>query len=152
MKNEKGLGVIGIILIIIVIIALVIISVNLINNYMAKQEEESIKSNMLLIQGACRVIKQNSIAQKKDDIFIGTKISEMTEDQIINEFKSKNIVEQEKYDKYYCLNNENLRELNLEIENEENSYYLVNYDDDEIIITSGYRDKYKLSEIIELEK
>ena len=51
------------------------------------------------------------------------------------------------YEKYYCLNNENLKQLKLEIENEENSYYLINYDDDEVIITSGYNGKYKLSEI-----
>ena len=58
-----------------------------------------------------------------------------------------NIIQEADYGKYYCLNNENLKQLNLDIENEEGSYYLVDYDDDIIIITKGYEGKYKLSEI-----
>ncbi len=147
MKSENGLGIISIILIIIVIAAIVTASVFFINKKIDDSKESDIKSNMLLIEGATKVLKQNSIVQKNTDMFVGTKISDMPDDELINNFKALNIIEESQYEKYYCLNNENLKQLNLDIENEEDSYYLVNYDEDIIIITKGYEGKYKLSEI-----
>lgn len=147
MKSENGLGIIGIIFIIIIIAGLITGAVYIINKNIDKEENDQIRSNMLLIQGTCNRLKQESVRQKKTDMFVGTKISEMNEDEIINDFKGKNVIPEDQYEKYYCLNNDNLKSLNLDIENEENSYYLVNYDDNEVIITKGYNDKYKLSEI-----
>ncbi len=149
MKKEEGLGIVGIIIIVIVIVGLIIGAVFLINRNVNDEKDEDIKANMLLIQGATRVLKQKSIVEKNTESFVGTKISEMPDDEIINNFKALNIIEEASYEKYYCLNNENLKQLNLEIENEEGSYYLVNYDEDIIIITKGYQGKYKLSEISE---
>ena len=147
MKKENGLGIISIILIIIVIAGIVTVSVFFINKKIDDSKESDIKANMLLIEGATKVLKQNSIVQKNTDMFVGTKISEMPDDELINNFKALNIIEESQYEKYYCLNNENLKQLKLDIENEEDSYYLVNYDEDIIIITKGYEGKYKLSEI-----
>ena len=147
MKKENGLGIISVILIIIVIASIVTTSVFFINKKIDDSKESDIKANMLLIEGATKVLKQNSIVQKNTDMFVGTKISEMPDDELINNFKALNIIEESQYEKYYCLNNENLKQLKLDIENEEDSYYLVNYDEDIIIITKGYEGKYKLSEI-----
>ena len=147
MKKENGLGIISVILIIIVIAGIVTASVLLINKTIDEGKDNDIKANMLLIEGATKVLKQNSIVQKNTDMFVGTKISDMPEDELINNFKTLNIIEESEYGKYYCLNNENLKQLNLDIENEEGSYYLVNYDDDIVIITKGYEGKYKLSEL-----
>ena len=147
MKKENGLGIISVILIIIVIASIVTTSVFFINKKIDDSKESDIKANMLLIEGATKVLKQNSIVQKNTDMFVGTKISEMPDDELINNFKALNIIEESQYEKYYCLNNDNLKELKLDIENEEDSYYLVNYDEDIIIITKGYEGKYKLSEI-----
>ena len=149
MKSENGLGIISIIIIIVIIAGLITGAVIYINKSLDTEKSEDIKSNMLLIQGATRVLKQNSIVQKNTDMFVGTKISEMQDDDIINKFKALNIIEESQYEKYYCLNNDNLKQLNIEVQNEEGSYYLVNYDDDVIIITKGYEGKYKLSEISE---
>ena len=147
MKKENGLGIISVILIIIVIASIVTTSVFFINKKIDDSKESDIKANMLLIEGATKVLKQNSIVQKNTDMFVGTKISEMPDDELINNFKALNIIEESQYEKYYCLNNDNLKQLKLDIENEEDSYYLVNYDEDIIIITKGYEGKYKLSEI-----
>ncbi len=147
MRSEKGLGIIGIIIIIMIIIALAVGTTFLIKNYIAKEKGIDIKQNMLSIQGACKVLKQDSIVKKNTDMFVGTKLSDMNEDNLMNDFKSKGIIAESDYEKYYCLNNDNLEQLNLGIQNEENSYYLINYDDNEVIITSGYNGKYKLSEI-----
>ena len=35
-----------------------------------------------------------------------------------------------------------------EVQNEKDSYYIVNYDDNEVYITKGYDGKYKLSEMM----
>ena len=147
MKSEKGLGIIGIILIIIIIAGLITGAVFFIKTRINNEKNDSIRSDMLLIQGTCAKIKQESIKAKNTDMYVGTKISDMNEDEIINNFKGLNIVPEDQYEKYYCLNNDNLKALNLDIQNEEGSYYLINYDDNEVIITKGYQGKYKLSEI-----
>ena len=147
MKSEKGLGIIGIILIIIIIAGLITGAVFVINKSINSEKNDQVRSNMLLIQGKCAKLKQESIKAKNTDMYIGTKISDMNEDELINKFKELNVIPKDQYEKYYCLNNDNLKALNLEIENEENSYYLINYDEGEVIITKGYEGKYKLSEI-----
>ena len=147
MKSEKGLGIIGIILIIIIIAGLITGAVFVVNKSINSEKNDQVRSNMLLIQGKCAKLKQESIKAKNTDMYIGTKISDMNEDELINKFKELNVIPEDQYEKYYCLNNDNLKALNLEIENEENSYYLINYDEGEVIITKGYEGKYKLSEI-----
>lgn len=147
MNSEKGIGLIKILIIVVIIIALIITGVIWINKNINKENHESIKANMLKIQGACRVLKNDSIVKKNTDMFVGTKITDMPDDEIINNFKSLNIIEEAQYEKFYCLNNDNLKALNIEVENEEGSYYLVDYDDDIVIITKGLDGKYKLSDI-----
>ena len=66
----------------------------------------------------------------------------------------KNIITSEECEKYYVLKDENLQELSLEITNEEQSYYIVNYDTLEIIITKGceYEEGKTLYKYSEIEK
>ena len=69
------------------------------------------------------------------------------DDPIIKEFLNKNIIPEEEYKNYYVLTDDDLKRLDVDVKNEENAYYLVNYTSDEVIITSGLNGKYKLSEI-----
>ncbi len=71
---------------------------------------------------------------------------------IIDEFKERKAISEEDYKKYYVLTDKNLEELKLDVRNEEGSYYLINYEANEVIITKGYEGKYKLSEIEEARK
>ena len=57
--------------------------------------------------------------------------------------------------KYYVLKDQDLQEAGLEITNYEDSYYLVNYDEYEIIMTKGFKYNktetlYRLSQIKEV--
>jgi len=52
-----------------------------------------------------------------------------------------------KYFLYYILYDEDLKKLELEIKNLDNSLYIVNYDSGEVYITNPYKGKYRLSEI-----
>ena len=147
MKKEDGLNMLGIIIIICIIIALVTISILNIKKSIKIESTKEIKSNMLLIQGAAKVAKQNDIAKKKENALVGTKLNEIEDNEIISNFKALNIIEESAYEKYYMLTNEDLEKLNIKVWNEGGAYYLVNYDDNEVIITSGINGKYKLSDM-----
>ena len=72
--------------------------------------------------------------------------------QIINEFLKENVLQEDEYDKFYVLKDEDMQKAELQITNYEGSYFLVNYDDYEIVVTKGFeynKDEklYKLSEI-----
>ena len=62
----------------------------------------------------------------------------MQDDSIISDFLNKNIIDSSKLDKYYALSNDDLESMELDIQNEENSYYVVNYEENTVYITKGY--------------
>lgn len=146
MKREEAKGMIKMVLSIIIIALLIVGGYHYIKNKNTDSKNEDIKSNMLLIQGAGSVLKENSIVKKDDSILIGTKLSEM-DNELVNEFKNKGIVEEKDYSNYFVLTNDDLKKMKLDVLNEENSYYLINYTENEVVITSGHNGKYKLSDI-----
>ena len=146
MYKENGKGMVKMIISIIVIVALVILAYFYWNNIKTKKKSDDVRSNMLLIQGTCSVLKENITITKQETNYVGTKLSEM-DDEIINEFKNKHIIEESDYEKFYALKNEDLQKFNLNFRNEKNAYYLINYETDEVIITNSYNGKYKLSEL-----
>ena len=80
----------------------------------------------------------------------------MKEEPLIKEFLNQNIISEEEYEKYYVLTDADLEKLGLEISNYENSFFLINYDNYEIITTKGCKYEkdetlYKLSDILEKE-
>lgn len=152
MKTENGMGLLAIILVIILIIALVFGGYYFIKNLVKDKKIENIKANMLLIQGKCKIIEENTKVNKNEDAIKGKKVSDMKEDTIISEFLTKGFLPQDKLDKYYVLTNEDLNSMEIDVQNEENSYYIVNYEEDSVYITKGYLDEstneivYKLEE------
>ena len=145
MKKESGLNIIGVILVMALII---IVSIFLINNYRNTKTEElgkTLKSNMQLIQGKCKVLYQDSIAKKEGVELVGKKLSEV-DNYEINVFKSLGVISEEEYEKYYVLEDEDLEKLKLELTNEAGSYYLINYETGNVIITQGINGKFTLGE------
>lgn len=141
MEKEKGMGLISIIFVIILIIALVLVAYYFLKNSKEKEQLEDIKANMLLIQGKAKIINESSKANNNTDNFKGTKVSDIKEDQIISTFLNKGLLPEDKLDKYYVLSNDDLSSMELEIKNEENSYYIVNYEENTVFITKGYENK-----------
>lgn len=89
-------------------------------------------------------------SENKDESDNSEENNNNTDDEItktINEFKNTQNITEEEYKKYYVLTDKNLEELKIDVKNEEKSYYLINYETNEVIITKGYEGKYKLSEI-----
>ena len=157
MKRENGLGMV---LMIIIIIIICLVATGVIYFYFQKKSdirENSVKSDMLLIQGACKVNYESNVMKKTTDELIGTKLSETDDNEnidkdIINGFKETQVIEEDEYDKYYVLTNEDLKELKLEVTNREGAYYVVGYEKDDVIITMGYNGKFHLSEIEDEDK
>ena len=141
MNSEKGMGIIAIIIAVLVIIGIAIFAYNFIVNTADEQKLEDIRANMLLIQGKCKILQETTKVNNNQDGLKGRKLSEMQEDSIISEFLNKNIIDSSKLDKYYALSNEDLSAMELDIKNEEKSYYVVNYEENAVYITKGYNAK-----------
>ena len=151
MKKETGMGIIAIILIILSIIALCFGAYYFVSNFMKKEKNVDIKANMLVIKGKAKVLEETSKVNNNEEGLKGKKLSEMQEDHIISEFLTKNIIDSTKLDKYYVLRNEDLKEMELDIQNEKDSYYIVNYETEEVYITKGYVNEENSSTIYKLE-
>ena len=222
MKNENGLSFLGVFFVIIFIIFIITFAIKYGFQKFNSVKCNDIKSNMLLIKGACKVISDEATVNKNTDNYIGTALTQYKsqgsqknaadqqnqdskeetqtdasqdnkeqaqtdasqdnkeqaqtdasqdnkeqastdggqnnneqtavedgkiDDPIIKEFLNKNIIPEEEYKNYYVLTDDDLKRLDVDVKNEENAYYLVNYTSDEVIITSGLNGKYKLSEI-----
>lgn len=143
MKSEKGLTLLGTV-ILIVIIALMVFSIVYFTRMQADKEKlESIRTDMLLVKAKVQTISGKYTLEKKDEILVGTKLSDMKEEKVINEFLEKELFDPEdKNKKYYVLNQENLNELELsKVVLEKNNYYIVEYISGEVYYTGGYTNK-----------
>ena len=132
MKDEKGLTYIATIILVIIIIAFAIGVILYIQQQYRNEESETIKTNMLAIQGKAKMVAEEEKALKKDFL------------------KSQNI-EIEENSKYYILKKEDLTTMGLSnINIEPNEYYIVNYDNMEVLYTKGIKvgdnEYYKLSD------
>ena len=133
---------------IVIIIAVAVVAVVNFSQKRDVKDENRIKADMLLVQGACKTLKQNQTALKKSDMIVGYAISEIGDaNKELAEFKKLGIIPEEDYSKYFILDDDCLNKLKIDVSNEKGSYYLINYDTFEVIITKGIDGKYKLSEM-----
>lgn len=141
-------------LIILLICAIAIGVVYFLKNEYDGEQLETIKTNMLLIEGKTKVIAEKVRIKEKDSTYVGTKIEKETEDDKIKELQEKNVIDLNAKDvKYYILNQSNLEELGLSNIHLEEGFYIVEYSSNEIIYSEGVEDRngsrlYKLSEFI----
>ena len=138
MKVEKGMGTIAIIISVLIIVGIAIFAYNFAVNTADEQKIEDIRANMLLIQGKCKILQETTKVNNNQDVLKGKKISDMQDDSIISDFINKNIIDSSKLDKYYALSNDDLKSMELDIQNEKDSYYVVNYEENSVYITKGY--------------
>ena len=111
------------------------------------QKDRNVRADMLLIQGVAKVKKSRFNVSKKSEELVGVKLSDRLDDAIIRKFIIDLNIPAEDYSKYYILYDEDLKKLELEIKNLDNSLYIFNYDSGEVYITNPYKGKYRLSEI-----
>lgn len=156
MKSNNGMGVIQLIISIVMIAIIVALGVYYVRMKYDQAKVQTAKTDMLLVEWKAKDAIEKQTVKGEEKTYIGTKVSEMKEDTLIKEFLSKNIISEEEYENYYVLTDEDLEKLGLELSNYENSFFLINYDNYEIITTKGceYEKEetlYKLSDILEKE-
>lgn len=115
------------------------------------EQFETIKTDMLLIEAKTSIVAQKVKIKEKDAKYIGNKI-ENDENEDVKKLEEQGIIELKKENNYYILDDNNLDELELSVRNQKQGNYIVEYNSNEIIYTSGIKDKdgnilYKLSDI-----
>lgn len=155
MKKENGLTHMTTIFLVIIILVLILVAVRFVELQYKNEESETIKTNMLAIQGKAKIIAAEEKALKKE--LAGIKISDKKEEENIKKLLEQQNITIDENSKYYVLDKENLKEIGLgNIELESDQYYIVNYDNLEILYTKGVQigDNilYKLSDFNKLNE
>ncbi|MCI9040131.1 MAG: hypothetical protein HFJ29_09895 [Clostridia bacterium] len=142
MKSEKGLTFISTAILVVIIALLTFGVVYFVRLQLNKGKNEDIKTDILLVEARVQKLSSEYILEKKEDILVGTKLTEMEEEQLVKEFLEKELFDpKEKGAKYYVLNQENINEMKLEnVELEKDSYYIVDYTSSKVYYTKGYSD------------
>lgn len=140
MKNQKGLTLLSTVVLVLLIAFIVFGVIYFIRIQKQKEGLEDIKTDMLLVQAKVRKLSSDYILEKKEEVLVGTKISEMKENEVIKEFLEKNSIDtEEKGKKYYVLDQDDLNKLELsKVKLEANSYYIVEYTDGSVYYTKGF--------------
>lgn len=157
MKNQKGITYLTLVGIVVVITIIVATCVYFIRLQYDKESFETLKTDMLLIQGKAKLLQEEATMKKDTTLLKGIKVSEKREDSIITEFLKKGVITEEEQEKFYVLSSEDIQAMELgNIKRKEGSYYLVNYETSEIIETKGYQQGegqviYRLSDMQKIE-
>lgn len=154
MKTRKNLVVtyIKIVLVIAIIAVGLYWGIKALNKGYNNEEYETVKTNMLLIQGKTEVIAQKVEIEEEGAEYIGTKIQDKQDDAKIQNLVNNNVINLKSEDNnYYCIDNSNLEELGLSEINIDD-YYIVDYKQNDVIYVDGIQDEagntvYKLSDM-----
>lgn len=154
MKTRKNLVVtyIKIVLVIAIIAVGLYWGIKALNKGYNNEEYETVKTNMLLIQGKTEVIAQKVEIEEEGAEYIGTKIQDKQDDAKIQNLVNNNVINLKSEDNnYYCIDNSNLEELGLSEINIDD-YYIVDYKQNDVIYVDGIKDEagntvYKLSDM-----
>ena len=153
MKEQKGMGHLGLIISMIIIFISIVLVVYFAKNGLQGEKIQNYETDMLLIQGKVKVLSQESTAQKNESLLEGRKVSNNTENEKIKTLLENNVIskEEENFLNYYIIDKLDLEEMGLENCKLNDGYYIVNYDTYEVIYSEGVKIKgniyYKLSEI-----
>lgn len=165
MNKEAGITLTQVLVLLVIILIVCAVTTIIFNQKLKTEGETSIKANMLVLQGKCNVSKekadivstqeQSKTNGKKVEIAeeefkkYGQKVSEAKEtNSVIQSFLSLNILKESEYESYYVLYDDDLKSLKVDFTNKKGAYYIVNYDNGEVIYTSGIEGKYKVSEMV----
>lgn len=136
----------------IILIALVIYyAINFIQREYNSEEFETVKTDMLALQGRIEILKQQVETETEDVEYVGTEIEQKENEPEIQYLINNNVIDINSEDSnYYCIDNSNLQELGLEIQTD--SYYIVDYEQNDVIYVDGIKDSsgnmvYKLSDM-----
>lgn len=143
MKSEKGLTFLSTAILVVVIALMAFVVVYYGRMQVSKEKTVDIKTDILRVKAKVQSISTEYTLKKKDEVLVGTKLSDMKEDQAVKEFLERELFDADKKGKkYYVLNQENLNDLGLNnVVLENDSYYIVEYTAGDVYYTKGYTDE-----------
>ena len=149
MKKQDGLSMIALILILVIVGTIIFIGVRYIKQYINNEKNEDIKTTMLFIQGKTTEIRNKHEVDSEANLLIGEKLdleNTSTEYNISQELKDI-LINIEDSD-IYVLSKEDLDNIGLkDIEVNNNEFYMVDYNSEDIFYSLGINGKYKLSDL-----
>ena len=157
LKEEKGLTILNNIILMFIIFILITGGFCLFKKLSNKQENETLKTEILLVQAKINKISNEYILNKKEENLKGVKINEVQEDKEIKDFIEKGIIDiNDKDKKFYVLQKEDLKEFGMKENNIKNNEYIVEYYEAKIYFVNGIENDgdiyYELNEIEKKEE
>lgn len=154
MKKRKNLVItyVEIFIVIAILVAIIFGVIKIFFKEYNNEEYKTVKTNMLLIKGQTEVLAQKVEIKEKDAKYIGTKLEKENIDSTVQNLIDNKIIDIESKDSnYYCIDNNNLKELGLGNVTTDN-YYIVDYKKNDVIYVNGIKDSegnmvYKLSDM-----
>lgn len=153
MRNNKGMGMIKLIIMILFIILIVAGTIYFFRMKYHEARVETIKTDMLQVQWKVKDYIDKQTVKGEEKHYPGTKLSEMKDESVFKDLLSKDTLSEDEYEKYYVLKDEDLATVGSEITNYSDSYFIINYDTYEVILSKGCEYSkgeilYRLSDII----
>ena len=151
-RKSVVLTYVKIVIVLVIIAATIYVAVQFLGTKYNEEEFETLKTDMLLVQGKIEVVSQKIDIEEEGVEYIGTSIKENKDDEKIQNLINNNIIDiNSKKNKYYCINNDSLNELGLENVRVDD-YYIVDYENNEVIYINGIKNEngdtiYKLSDM-----
>ena len=155
MIQRKGKSSIKLIVAIVIIVALITAGVIYLRKFLSNESIKDLQYDMLLVKTKTETVKSKNVLNKDENPLIGYQLTSLPENINIDEFKTKNVIGEDEYEKYYLLDSECLEKMDLkELVNKYPGYFIVCYDDYEVIYSKGYENKNKMwcYKISDLEK
>lgn len=144
--NQKGITLVALILTVVIMGILLTVSIKVGTDAIDKSIEEDIKSNMLLIQGKSKIIKDKHTYDAENSSLVGLPLNEATEYTISDELQNK--INSNDNAQAYIFSQDDLKNNGLgNIEISSTEFYVVDYDTCEVYYSLGIDGKYALSEM-----
>lgn len=142
MNLKTGRSSIKLIIAIIIIVVAVIVGINYVMNIIKKESIKEVQADLLLVQAKVNIVKGNYSVNKEENPLKGYQLNQLPENINISAFLEKHIIPEEEYEKYYLIDSSALEQMQLqELVNKYQGYFIVNYDNFEVIYTEGYENE-----------
>lgn len=149
MRSGSGIVLVALLVIVISIGIIGVLRFNYAREYLYKQRCEDIKATMLAIQGTITNVQNKHIVDTENNALVGTKLdieNNESEFKISDGLKESLTTVEEP--EFYILSKEDLLNNGIkDVEINEDEFYVVDYNTEEVFYSLGIEGKYKLSEM-----
>ena len=153
MKLQNGKRIIIVSISIAIIIAVVVIIAQYIMGIVKREKTKELQADLLLVQAKVEIVKGKNNMNKDENPLKGWQLLKVVEKFKMKDKVKFNNISAEELDKFYFLKDSELSTMDLqELVGKNKGYYIVNYDNYEVIYTLGYENAnglwcYKISDL-----